>query len=235
MNFPNSNMLYRLWPPNAAITSSTETYAPANVPRNNPYLSVSFNAKTTASSFVNTPAFLKINAHKKRSKSQENQNMLAWEGTRETLSIKPGGRPQGSAALQPHKNREQREPPLQASAYRETLGRCLDATPEPPPLLVGRPTNATGEGRGRRRRRRRKRSRRSTSHPRPIESPEVALACPVTRIPVGEDAVRQRGTARGDADATIRARSRHGKRRRRTIKLDCDGPHRFESFMAEWR
>ena len=42
----------------APIISSTETNVPAKVPRNRPYLNVSFKDLTIASLFVSTPSFL---------------------------------------------------------------------------------------------------------------------------------------------------------------------------------
>lgn len=56
------------WPPRAAITSSIETKVPAKVPRNKPYLNVSFKAVTITSPFVTVISFLnknEINHHKK--------------------------------------------------------------------------------------------------------------------------------------------------------------------------
>lgn len=59
------------WPPKAAIISSTETNVPAKVPRNSPYLNVSFKPRIIASLLENSSGFLIEPNKKKRLKQSD--------------------------------------------------------------------------------------------------------------------------------------------------------------------
>lgn len=119
----------------AAMSSSTETKVPANVPRNSPYRSVSFTAIFVASEFVSAPTFLNF---LEKEKKLEGQKKILSKMV--PLNKKSNRKSKSPAALQSDEDREEGEAALEPSADCKALAGRLQAPAKSPPLLRSRTT-----------------------------------------------------------------------------------------------